>query len=58
MIGYIIGLFKGAYEQVYEQISPDYRLAKFDAMVESGELEKMCGSEIERRFHITREGNF
>ena len=44
------------FKRVYERVNTNYRMARFDAMEKSGELEGMCGSEIERRFGIWREG--
>jgi hypothetical protein len=43
------------FKRVYERVNVDYRLARFDAMAESGELEGMCSSEVHRRFHISGE---
>ena len=33
-------------------------MAEFERLKTSGELERMCGSEVDKRFGITREGDF
>ena len=40
-------------KRVYERISTKYRMARFDAMAESGELEEMCTtSRVHQRFRV------
>jgi hypothetical protein len=40
------------FKRAYEFVSTDYRLARFDEMEASGELEWMCSSQIHKRFGV------
>ena len=56
MKDYIVDLVKDVYE--FFNLNAAYvRLAKFEALVESGELEEMCSSEVHNLFGIKRISN-
>jgi len=52
--GCIVEFFKRA----YEGINTNYRMARFEGMLESGELEHMRIPEVHKRFGVRGEGDF
>lgn len=55
MKDYVVGFFKKAYEFVNPEYARDRRMARFEGLKESGELEFMCASEIHGLFGIRKE---
>ncbi|VVB78272.1 Uncharacterised protein [uncultured archaeon] len=54
MKDYIAQYFKKAYEFINPEYARNMRMAKFEALLKSGELEGMCASEIHNLFGISK----
>lgn len=54
---YVTRFLEKAYELINPEYAQDRRMAKFEGLVESGELEGMCASEVHRMFGIKRISN-
>jgi hypothetical protein len=57
MKDYIAGFLQKAYGLINPEYARNKRMEKFDCLVESGQLEKMCASEIHKLFGIKRISN-
>ncbi|MFA5258507.1 MAG: hypothetical protein WC979_04210 [Candidatus Pacearchaeota archaeon] len=57
MDNYITEFFQKAYEFISPEYARNKRMTKFEALVESGELEGMCSSEVHNLFRIKRISN-
>jgi len=49
---YVVGFFKKAYELINPEYARVKRMARFEELKKSGELEGMCSSEVHRLFGI------
>jgi hypothetical protein len=54
---YLTKFFGRAYELINPEYARDRRMAKFERILESGELEGMCSSELHNLFGIKRISN-